>query len=224
MPRHHRSDLPTLKRHRVRGRADRAFVTVEGQRIYLGSWHDPETRVRYDQFIARWLAAGRRIPVGSTTLSVVELVDRFMEHARSYYRGPDGTPTNEPDNFRIALRPVVKLFGRSPAAQFGPSGLRSVRETMVAKGWARTYVNTAIKRVRAAFRWAVSHELIPPSCLHALQAVEPLKLGRCVAPEPEPVAPVDEAVVMATLPFLPKSVQAIVRLQCIVRGCWESVA
>ena len=84
---------------------------------------------------------------------------------------------------------------------------------MIANGWSRPYINTAVKRIRATFRWAVSFEFVPANVLHALQSVEPLKFGRCTAPEPEPVTPVADEVVAATLAYLPPSVRAMVELQ-----------
>ncbi len=45
------------------------------------------------------------------------------------------------------------------------------------------------------FKWGVEYEYCHSSVLHALQAVAPLKRGRCDAKESEPVKPVsDEAV------------------------------
>jgi hypothetical protein len=42
-------------------------------------------------------------------IAVVELVAGFLEHAETFYRRPDGTPTGEAANYRDAVRPWVQL-------------------------------------------------------------------------------------------------------------------
>jgi integrase len=63
------------------------------------------------------------------------------------------------------------------------------------------------------FKWAVAKELLPASVHHALSAVAGLRAGRTDARESEPVKPVADAVVDATLPFLSRTVAAMVQLQ-----------
>jgi len=65
------------------------------------------------------------------------------------------------------------------------------------------------------FRWAAGEELIPGDALAGLAAVEALEKGRSQAKELPPIAPVDEAVVLATLPHLSPQVAAMVRLQLL---------
>ena len=61
-----KSDKPTLspfKRHKAKGRSDRAYTMIEGRRHDLGNWDDPASQERYDQLVAEWLAARRRLHV-----------------------------------------------------------------------------------------------------------------------------------------------------------------
>jgi integrase len=62
-------------------------------------------------------------------------------------------------------------------------------------------------------KWGVGEELVPPSVLHGLQSVDGLRWGRTTAREPEPVKPVDDAVVEATLLHLCPTVADMVRVQ-----------
>lgn len=55
--------------------------------------------------------------------------------------------------------------------------------------------------------------LVPPAAFHALQVVTGLQQHRSEARETEPVGPVDDAVVEATIPFRSPAVAAMVRLQ-----------
>ena len=114
--------IPTYRLHRPSGRA---VVTMNGRELYLGAHGSAESRAAYDRVVAEWLAAGRvaapaiLAAVPAVTISrpaepaavvgcgytVDELLLAFLEHARTYYRRPDGTPTSEYDNFRDAARP-----------------------------------------------------------------------------------------------------------------------
>jgi len=70
-----------------------------------------------------------------------------------------------------------------------------------------------IDRIRRMFKWAVAEELVPASVSQALAAMPGLRRGRTDARETEPILPVDDATVEATLPCLPEVVADMVRLQ-----------
>jgi integrase len=146
-------------------------------------------------------------------MSVNEVILAFWKHAEQHYRHADGTPTNEPNDFRLSLRPLKELYGHTPAADFGPLALKAVRERMIEAGLSRGVVNQRVGRVRRLFRWAVENELVPANVLHGLQAVRGLARGRSAARETEPVRPVPVAFVDAVLPHLRPQVAAVVRLQ-----------
>jgi integrase len=83
--------------------------------------------------------------------------------------------------------------------------------------------------VRRVFRWGVKNVLIPPGVYEGLRAVEGVKPGRTAARETQPVAPVADDVIDATLAHLPPIVADMVRLQrltgcrpaevCVLRRC-----
>jgi integrase len=129
---------PSLRRHKP---SSLGVVTLNGQDHYLGHWpagrkNPPETvRLAYDQLIAEWLGAGRRLqsvaakqPEG---ISVNELILAFWGHAEQYYRHEDGTPTNELNNLRPSLRLLKDLYGMLPAVEFSPLKLKAVRQMMI---------------------------------------------------------------------------------------------
>jgi integrase len=105
------------------------------------------------------------------------------------------------------------LYGRTPARDFGPLALQAVRQKMIEAKWCRTYINAQTSRLRIVFKWAVSNELIPPSVYHGLITVTGLKLGRTDARESDPVRPVPDADVDATIPHLSAVVAAMVQVQ-----------
>jgi hypothetical protein len=46
-------------------------------------------------------------------LSIAEVIERFWSHAKVDDRRPDGIPTGEADVCKAALRPVLRLFGKT---------------------------------------------------------------------------------------------------------------
>jgi integrase len=68
------------------------------------------------------------------------------------------------------------------------------------------------------FRWAVSYELLPAPVYEALRAIPGLQRGRGEARDTDPIKPVPEGDVRATLPFLPAVVAAMVEVQ-LLAGC-----
>jgi len=204
---------------------DRAFVELNGHRVYLGPYGTPESRTEYDRAIAEWLAAGRCVHVEPQELTIVELVNAFRHHCEV-----ESIDKRESDHLRSAWTPVVDLYGETPAAAFGPLKLKAVRERLIVCGKrprTRQYVNRLVKRLRFIFKWAVGEELIPAATYEALRAVPGLKRGKTAAAESEPVRPVSDAMVDATLPHLTPTIRAMVELQrhtgmrpgevCIVR-------
>jgi integrase len=142
----------------------------------------------------------------------------YDDHAERHYRGPDGNTTDELRHLRTACRFVRELYGLTPAAEFGPLALKAVRQKFIGESWCRKTVNARVERIRRIFKWAVAEELVPPAVYQALAAVSGLQRGRTVAPESEPVVPVDDAVVDAALPFLNRHVRGLVEFQRLT-GC-----
>lgn len=217
--------LPPFKLHK--GSAQ-GYVNLDDKRRYLGRFDLPETRQRYDRLIAEWLSNGRRLAVDPDEITVSELTIRFWRHAEQHYRHPDGRPTNELASFRIALRPLKRLYGDLPASQFGPRKLKAVRQWWVNRGVARQYANRQTDRVRRMFKWASSEEVVKPETWRALTAVTGLQRGRTEAHETDPVTPVHDDTVTATLPYMTPTLRAMAQLQrctgmrpgevCIVRA------
>jgi len=78
---------------------------------------------------------------------------------------------------------------------------------------ARGYVNKLVGCIKRIFKWGVSRQMVPPSVHTSLSTVEGLRKGRTTAREPEPIGPVADDVVEATLPHLPVVVADMVRFQ-----------
>lgn len=74
-------------------------------------------------------------------------------------------------------------------------------------------VNQTINRVRNLFRWGVENELVRPETLQALKAVPGLRYGKSEARETEPVRPVPDAFVDATIKHYAPQIAAMIEMQ-----------
>lgn len=219
--------VPGFTKHKASGQA---VVRLNGKDHYLGRFGSDEAATAYERLISEWLAGGRQ-PLATDAdaeLTVEEVLARYWVFAEQHYR-KRGEPTKEVDNIRYALRPLRTLYADTPAADFGPLALKALRAKMIESGLSRKVVNQRIGKIKRVFRWAVSEQLVPPSVHKALSTVDGLQRGRTDARETEPVGPVPDATVDATIPHLPPAVADMVRFQrltgtrpgevCLLRPC-----
>jgi integrase len=162
--------------------------------------------------------AGPRVSGRSGDVTVNEVLLAYLRHVDDYYRRLDGTATSEPREYRLALRPVKELYGHTPAEEFGPLALKTVRENMIRAGLCRSLVNQRIGRVKRCFKWAASEQIVPVEVFLGLATVSGLQRGRTAARETDPIQPVPDELVRATLPHLTRHVAGIVRFQ-LLTGC-----
>ena len=218
--------VPKYRQHRPTGQA---VVTLNGKDFYLGKYGTAASKETYARLIAEWLERGQQTtpkPAGDvpSALTVNEVILAYLRHADEYYRD---TP-KEREKIRLSLRPIRKLYGRTPAAGFGPLALRAVRSEMC-QSLARTTTNHRVGIIKRMFRWAVGNELVPPGVYEGLRAVEGLKRGRSDARETAPIRPVPDEVVEETLPLVSRHVRGMIEFQrltgarpgevCVLRAC-----
>jgi integrase len=203
---------PSYRLHKPTGQA---VVTLNGHDHYLGKHGTPQSQVEYDRLIAEWLSNGRQSVrlVQDGTLSVNELILAYFTHVQAYYRHPDGRPTSEVANIRLALRWPKQLYGLTAAAAFDSLSLDALRGSMIRAGLCRNRINKDVARVKRMFRWGAGKRLIPASVCQSLAAVEGLHAGRSDAIETEPVRPVEWDKVQVILPHVSPQVAAMLALQ-----------
>lgn len=205
---------PTLRRRESASGRVLCHATFNGKFVSFGPADDPGTRVRFQRFKAEWEANGRRLPAAhdgdSEALTVGDLVADYLEHAETYYRRRDGTPTQETANIRDAQRPLLELYGSLPAARFDVLKLETVRERMVAASLARKTINGRVARLRRMFGWGVSKRKVPAAVAAELRELDHLKAGRSAARETKPRAPVPLEHVQAVMPHLSRHLRALV--------------
>jgi integrase len=201
---------PKLCHHKATGRA---VVTLNGREFYCGDFGDPAARRKYDRLIAEWIANGRAPLCSESDLSLIEVLASFKQHAKEYYADRDGSLSREGQNYFTLLVRLGRMYGDLPAIEFGPLRLKAFRQSLVDDGLARTHVNHQVNRVRHILKWASENELLPASIFESLRCVAGLRFKKPQARETEPIRPVPDAVVNATLPFLAPQHRAMVELQ-----------
>ncbi len=213
-----RNIFPKYRKHRASGQA---VVTLNSVDYYLGPHGTKASKLNYDRRIAEWLNSGRSLRQSEehAELTLVELMASYLRFAKGYYR-KNGKVTNEFTAITNALK-VAKIYGRTPANEFGPLRLQVVQSEMVKLGWCRSQINKQTSRIVRMFRWAVSKELVRADLAAGLRELPGLRKGRTEAKESTPVKPVDDSVIEATLSQLPIVIADMVRLQRLT-GCRPS--
>jgi integrase len=130
---------PSYRRHKAR---NCAVVTIQGKDHYLGEYGSAQSREKYHRLLAETFSSAKPMPpepdalAGSMTVN--ELMVRYMAHVESYYV-KDGTPTSEQATIRHALCFMRRFFGSTPALQFSPKRLKTVRQAMIDHVISRTF-------------------------------------------------------------------------------------
>lgn len=191
--------------HKATGQAR---VYVNGAEKYLGKFNSPESLQKYGALVAE-LASGAVIPSDEIAtqagkITIGQLVVGYLEFALKYYV-KNGKVTDEVNCIRSAVRPLVKLYADTPAADFGPLRLKATRQAMVESGkMCRRFINQSIGRIRRMFRWATENELVKPTVLLGLKSLTPLLEGRTAAKDYAPRKPVSKANVNKVKKLVPK--------------------
>lgn len=198
--------LPSYRFHRGSGQA---VVTIHGKDIYLGVHDSPESQQRYKQVLAEYLATGSAASpfLVSAGLSVRDGMDKFAAGRIVSMSEKDAY------HFSTVSDAVISLYGDTHLADFGPVRFKAVRESFVARGWARGHVNRQSARVREILQWLTGNELYPADKLTAIEAVPGLRNGQTTAPESKKIQPIDLATVEATVLHLPRPVRGVVTFQ-----------
>ena len=217
-----KKSVPSYLRHSQSGRARAVWTDQTGSRrdrLLPGPFESTESRSAYARLLLELEAAPHsNQPPDPAGMTVAELLLAYRNHAGRHYRGHDDKPTSEIYEVKVVARALRELHADTPAAEFGPLALKTARQRWVNEGRSRTECNRRVGMVKRIFKWAVSEQLCPPGVFHALAAVAGLQKGRTRAHEKEPVGPVDDAAVDATLPFLNRHVRGLVEFQRLT-GC-----
>ena len=211
--------VPSYRLHKPSGQAR---VIIDGEHIYLGQYGSPESHERYARLIAERAVSQNggkarqngkphvaQPPGIAADLLISQLVLKHDDFARGYYV-KDSEPGKECVEIKLAMRPLLRLYGNEKAVNFGPLALKAVRQEMVDSDLSRGVVNHRVNKIKRMFKWAVSEELLPSSVYEGLRTVSGLLYGRTTAKEAEPIKPVEKQWVDAILPYVWPPVAAMI--------------
>jgi integrase len=206
---------PSYRLHKASGQA---VVTIDRKDHYLGKYESSESRILYSRLITKWLQGETLTPPASDSdpseITVAELAAVYLRWATEYYV-KDGKNTTELGNVKRAIRALRETYASLAARDFSPLKLRAVRDKLIADGLCRSDVNRFVGHVIRVFSWAVEREMVPPEMVHGLRELKPLQRGRSQAHETEPVLPVADEDLEATLPHLAERFAAMIRFQLL---------
>ena len=205
---------PKYRKHKSTGQA---IVTLDGKDFYLGPHGTKTSKAEYDRLIGEWLANGRSLPKPDKVMTVTMLAAAYLKFAKGYYV-KNGKQTDEVPGIKAAIKYLLTSYSTTMVCDFGPLALEAVREQIIAVGNSRSYINKTANRIRRMFKWGVAKELVPVQVHQALTALPGLKKGKTKAREADPILPVDNATVEATLQHASKVIQDMVRFQQLT-GC-----
>ncbi|QEG30176.1 hypothetical protein GobsT_49790 [Gemmata obscuriglobus] len=216
-----RKFTPSYVLHKQSGRGRAVWYDSAGvrqQKLLPGGFNSAESRTAFARLQLELEVTLAPVAPERQGLTLAELIVAYLDHAERHYRGRDGKPTSELHEIKLVIKALRGLYAEAPAAEFGPLRLKAVRQGWVAAKLARSECNRRANLVRRMFKWAASEELVPAATHQALATVAGLQQGRSAARETEPVGPVDDAVVDATLPILNRFVRGLVEFQRLT-GC-----
>ncbi len=182
-------------------------VRLNGRSIYLGT--DPvEADNRYHRVISEWIGRGRKPKVDPDEITIVEILARFKtEYVEQHF---DNRRSKE--NLLHLLETLKASYGSFPAVSFGPQSLKSLQRGLVAQEFSRSWCNRTVFAIRRLFRWAVSEELVPPSVIQGLNAVETLRKGHTTAKDSRARRPVSDVDFFALEKYVTPTVWTILQL------------
>ena len=208
--------IPAYCLHKGTGQA---YVRIGGRMLYLGEHGSKASKEAYGRAIAELAASPAKtacaVPVSDFT--IVELAADYWDFAQRYYV-TNGKRSGWLVHIKLMLDKLEALYGMTIAAEFGPAKFKAIRQTLIDAGQSRGYINKLMPIVTRVFKWGAAEELVPVTVYQTLKTVDGLRKGRSPARETAPVLPVDQAVVDATLPFLPPIVADMVKFQRLT-GC-----
>lgn len=215
MGRRKKGTPPAYRKHQ----GGQAFSVYQGQPYYFGRHGTPESRTKYKAFLTWWEEKEQALPTAAvaSVRTVGDLVNTFLIHARSYYVDEAGEPTSQYHSFRCYFGQLLEHEADTSLEQFNRTRLLAQRDRWAATV-SRYTVNKALSWVRHLFRWGYRERYVSGTVLLEVRETEPLSKGRSMAREHDPVQPVPDMDLEATLMQARPQLADMLRVQVLV-GC-----
>jgi integrase len=127
---------------------------IRGKMHYFGKWDDPDGALKKYEAEKDALHAGRKPRVNTDGYTVKALCNDFLNAKQALVDSGELTQRSW-DNYESACKPVVAHLGKGRlVADLDPDDFASMRQAMVAKGWAAVTLGNVVQRVRVVFKFA----------------------------------------------------------------------
>ena len=201
-----------------------AVVYIDGKRVFLGLYGSQESNIAYARALAERASPTLTPARGEKDVTVKELAAAFLDHAKAMLAKPNYT-----HHKIVVVEFLMKLYGDGILVDdFKPSCLKLVRQALInalnkqgKPRFCRGMVNSYVARIVRIFQWGVDEELVKSDTWAVLKAVKPLPEGYVGTFDHEEREDVADSVIKATLPFMPLTLQAMIKLQRLT-GCRPS--
>jgi integrase len=180
----------------------------DGSRYRSGT---PEALAAYHRFCVELQSNSTEYiaQTGRSDVTVSELGAAFLEHLK------ERTHEINYITFRIIIDEfLLALYWDTPVDAFSTTCLDLVRSAMKESGrFNRNVLNRHTRRIISIFKWGVWKELCKESTWRKLTVIPPYKKGEPGTFEGTKRKPVPDDVLLRTLPYLPPTVQSMVKVQ-----------
>ena len=196
-----------------------AVVYLNGKIHYLGLYGSEESKVAYARLVAESrVSPALLLPKEGASVTISELAVAFLDHINTSLK-----PTSYNHYRTIVGDFLLKLYGGDiPVDDFKPSSLKLVRSEMIqSRRFCRRLINVYTRHIISIFTWGVEEELVQPNTVLALKAVKLLAMGHAGTFDNAEREPVTDELIRRTLPFMPVTLAAMVKLQRLT-GCRPS--
>ena len=201
-----------------------AVVYIDGKRVFLGLYGSQESNIAYARALAERASPSLTPPRGEKDVTVKELAVAFLDHAKATLQKPNYT-----HHKIVVVEFLMKLYGDGILVDdFKPSCLKLVRQALITalnkRGeprFCRRQINEYVCRIVRIFQWGVEEGVVHSDTAAVLKAVKPLPEGYAGTFDHEEREDIADSIIKATLPFMPPTLQAMVKLQRLT-GCRPS--
>lgn len=201
---------PRYCRQKCKNRADRAYVEIDGRRVWLGTYGTEDSFDRYAEVIGKDPPSHQpKAESAPSEPTMAVLMVEYLKHAVEKY---GGEKSSEVTHLRGALKILRRTHGEALAKTFGPKAFQIMRRGMIDAGWCRRYIRDQCQRIKRMVAWGIAEELLPANARHALDAVPGLTMGEFGVRETDEVEPVADDIVEQTLPHMSQLAADICRV------------
>lgn len=186
-------------------------VRICGKCHYLGS-NKAEAEQKYRELVLeKYGPTNFRSKLSPDGITVYELLTKYIADRLSVC-APQWHKKKQ-QMYEQMKKSAIELYGHLPAEDFGPKAYKAVRQDMCKpapkpKKWqgkdtrSVTYVNWLCSKLKGAWKWGVSDELVSESSYRRLLSVPDLEPGDYGLTDGKDVQPVTAELFRKTLTFL----------------------